>query len=87
MGITNFCKLIDPLHDPKPPNKPAPFDSILFDVQPFIHAGIASALESEESKLILEVCRVAWYKLHKQLLQFLPFATNDSLKRVEIPSW
>ncbi|KAG8175187.1 hypothetical protein JTE90_022610 [Oedothorax gibbosus] len=80
MGITNFCKLIDPLHDP--PNKPAPFDSILFDVQPFIHAGIASALESEESKLLLEVCRVAWYKLHKQLLQFLPFATNDSLTLV-----
>ena len=84
MGITNFCKLINPLHEPlpEPPDHPNHFDSILFDVQPLMHMGISACLESDEPKVFREVCQLAWYRLKQRLLEFLPLTSSTSIPLV-----
>ncbi|GFT38397.1 XRN_N domain-containing protein [Trichonephila clavipes] len=60
MGITNFCMLINKLHEPnqEPPSVPKRFDSILYDVQSLLHVDLNTALETDESKLFREMCHV-----------------------------
>lgn len=73
MGITNFCKLLQPLQ--KPLETPQHFDSILFDVQPYIHVAISVAIETDETLLFQELCQVSWAKLKQHLNDILPHAT------------
>ncbi|KAG8173828.1 hypothetical protein JTE90_016317 [Oedothorax gibbosus] len=79
MGITNFCKFINPLHESEPPDRPEYFDSILYDVQPLIHIGISSSLQKHEPQVLNEVCQLAWKRLQMSLLEILPLTTATSV--------
>ncbi|GFY01363.1 XRN_N domain-containing protein [Trichonephila clavipes] len=81
MGITNFCMLINKLHEPnqEPPSVPEHFDSILYDVQSLLHVALNTALETDEPKLFREMCHVVWCKLVHNLNEFLSHASVERL--------
>lgn len=77
MGITNFCKLIDPISPPT--SEPASFDSLLIDCQSFLYVAIEHSLETDEAKLFREICESTWDQLQCLLKLFLsyPCASNN----------
>ncbi|GFU98722.1 XRN_N domain-containing protein [Trichonephila clavipes] len=81
MGITNFCMLINKLHEPnqEPPSTPEHFDSILYDVQSLLHVALNTALETDEPKLFREMCHVVWCKLVHNLNEFLSHTSVERL--------
>lgn len=72
MGITNFCKLIDPIAPPT--SEPTPFDSLLIDCQSFLYVAIEHSLETDEDKLFHEICESVWDQLSSLLNQFTSYA-------------
>lgn len=68
MGITNFCKLIGP-----PSSEPTYFDSLLIDCQSFLYIAIDHCLETDEDKLLVEICEWTWNHLRGLLKSFLSY--------------
>lgn len=65
MGIPNLSRLIQIV---KPPTtEPDYFDSILIDAQSFIYIAIDNTLESEESKIIQDICHSVWLQIENLL--------------------
>lgn len=80
MGVTNFCKLLDPILPPT--TTPDPFDSILVDVQSYLYVAIEYSLEISEVSLLRDVCKNTWSQLSKTLNSLLNHATEKSVTLV-----
>lgn len=71
MGITNFCKLIDPIYPPA--SEPTVFDSLLVDCQNFLYVAINYSLETDKVKLLHEICKSTWNQIQSLLKLFLSY--------------
>lgn len=80
MGITNFCKFLEPILPPTP--EPEFFDSILVDVQSYLYIAIELALQSDESKFMNEVCHITWSQLSKNITALLNYASAPCITLV-----
>ena len=75
MGITNFCKLLEPLQEY--PSEPGSFDSILYDIQSLLHAAIQFSQSNNQEQLLRDIPHHVWHSFYKDLLEILPYAKSS----------